>query len=169
MNLNQVFIPVFLMISFSAWSQDVSELEERFGFKDIRLEAEISDYPQFELSGKKHDTEGVSIYEATRDSYTSIGDIKIFDVTVLAYRGRIFEITVVTKKDSKLYKGLEKAFGKPQITVGYGAYTWKTDKLSLVFRSYSKSKLELKYHSFGFERWLKEEKEEDIEEVSSDF
>ena len=171
MTIIRSYIPLILLIVSSTlvYSQDVSELEKRFGFKDIKLESEISEYPQLELTNHKHTTEGVEIYQATKDSYPSIGDIKVFDVNVMAYEGKIFEITVVTKKDANLYKGLEKAFGKPQNTVGYGAYTWKTDKLSLVFRSHSKSKLELKYHSFAYEQWLKETKEERIKEVSSDF
>ena len=162
---------IFLIFSIQSFAQSVDELEKRYGFKDIKLETHINLYPSLEPVKIHHKDkkEGVTAYEAVKGAYDQIGEIKVHEVMVLAYDSMIFEISVITEKDGNLYKGLEKAFGKPQNTVGYGAYTWKTDKLSLTFRSHSKSKLEIRYHVFAYEKWLKEEKKEKIEEVSSDF
>jgi hypothetical protein len=152
------------------YAQDLEELEKRYGFKDLRLESSVGDYKKLEsVKHKKAKIEGISSFQAVKGSYLSIGKIKIHKVKVLAYDSMIYEISVITEKNPDLYKGLEKAFGKPQITVGYGAYTWKTENLSLTFRSHSKSKLELRYHAYAFEQWLKEEKQEKIQDVSSDF
>lgn len=160
---------MFLTI-LSAKSQDLEQLEKRFGFKDIKLETHVNLYPNLEpAKHHKEKTEGVTTFQAVKGAYPSIGNIRIHQVKVLAYDSMIYEIIVVTEKDANLYKGLEKAFGKPQSTVGYGSYRWITDKLSLTFGSHSKSKLEMKYHTFSFKKWVRKEKEDKIEDVSSDF
>ena len=160
-----------LLATLNLQAQDLQQLEERYGFKDIKLETHINNYPNLE-PGKLHHSEkqeGIAAFQAIKGAYGKIGEIKVHEVHVLTYDSMIYEITVITEKNANLYKGLEKAFGKPQNKIGYGSYTWKTDNLSLTFRSHSKSKLELRYHAFAFKRWLKEEKEGKIEQVSSDF
>jgi len=170
-SLGWIILTTAVLLHSYADAQSVNELEERFGFKDIRLETMVGNYPNLEAAKVHHKDkkEGVTSFHAVKGAYTRVGEIKVHEVNVLAYDSMIFEISVITEKDGNLYKGLEKAFGKPQNTVGYGAYTWKTEKLSLTFRSHSKTKLELRYHSYAYERWLKEEKEDKIENVSSDF
>ena len=169
-NLFSIIAGLMLISGHWAYGQNVSKLEERFGFKDIKLETHVNEYSTLEPAKHHKDkTEGVITYQGVKGAYTSIGDIKIHDVKVLAYDSMIYEIIVVTEKDGNLYRGLEKAFGKPQNTVGYGSYKWITDRLSLTFRSHSKSKLEMIYHTFSFKKWVREEKEDKIDEVSSDF
>ena len=166
-----IFTGIILFLSIQGYSQNLEELEKRYGFKDIKLESEVGLYPNLEPAKVNHKdkADGVTAYEAVKGAYDRIGEIKVHGVEVLAYDSMIFEIRVITEKDGNLYKGLEKAFGKPQNTVGYGAYTWRTEKLSLTFRSHSKSRLELRYHAFAYKDWIREEKNEKIEDVSSDF
>lgn len=159
------------MISQLTIAQDVSELDRRNGFKDIKMASEISAYEGLEFKKEIEDEvfPQAGLYTAKKGYYESIGSLKIYDLQVKTYKDSIFEVRVVTEKDPNLYKGLKKAFGEPEFAHRSGKYYWKTERLQLAYTSYSSNKIEMVYRSFIMADKLKEEKKQVVEEIVDDF
>ena len=169
--INYVFFTTFFLCYLTGYSQSPDELERRHGFKDIRLEAEVADYSDLELKKQIKDEvfPGATLYVNKKGSYTDVGGIKIHDVEVKTYKGKIYEVRVVTDKDPNLRKGLDKAFGEAYYDFRSSAYVWNSASIRLQFKPESKSRLELIYYSHAMEKMRKEEKKNKIEDVSDDF
>jgi hypothetical protein len=152
-------------------SQSVDKLEERNGFKDIKLATEVHLYEGLEYEEEIPDElfKLLTVYKSKKGYYESIGSIKIHDVEVLAYNGEVYKIKVITEKNPKLYSGLKKAFGEPIFSPRGDNYYWSTDNLNLTFGNSSKTKLQLVYTSHVMKGRLKKDKEEEIEDISEDF
>jgi len=162
---------VFLILSTSVLSQDLAELDRRGGFKDLKLTSDISQYEGLEFKKNIEDETfpGAQLYVNKKDFYTSIGTIKIHKLEVKCYKGKIYDINIIVDKDPNMYKGLEKSFGEPQYSVRAKAYYWSTENIRLLYRSYSKTKLEMGYYSYSMEKLRKKEKKDALENVVDDF
>ncbi|MBL6447444.1 hypothetical protein JMN32_14090 [Fulvivirga sp. 29W222] len=162
---------LFLVISSSMFAQDVEELDRRNGFKDIKMASSITTYEGLEY---KKDIEDkvfpeAKLYTSKKGYYENIGSLKIFDLEVKVYKDSIFEIKVITEKDPNLYKGLKRAFGEPKFAYRTNKYYWKSERLKLLYSSYSNNKIEMVYRSFLMNNKLKEEKQQVVEEIVDDF
>ncbi|MCZ6898779.1 MAG: hypothetical protein O7F74_00940 [Bacteroidetes bacterium] len=160
-----------LMIQINLFGQDLWELDSRNGFKDLKLGSNVEQYEGVVLVGPAEDEsvpEGKR-YTAKSGYYQDIGGIKITGLDVNVYRSQIYSISVKTVKDPNLLKALRKAFGKPAQILGNSSYEWKTDKLILFFRSYSKQEIELFYNSFDMRKKMKEDKDKKVQEIADDF
>jgi len=155
----------------SSLAQTTEELDKRNGFKDIKLATEVHQYEGLEYKEEIADElfKTLSVYVKKKGYYESIGSIKIHDVEVLAYKGEVYQIKVITEKNPKLYRGLKKAFGEPTFSPRGDNYYWSTDNLGLTFGNNAKSKLQLLYTSYVMKGRLKEDKKEEIEDISEDF
>jgi len=160
-----------LMIQINLFGQDLEELDRRNGFKDIKLGSNVEQYEGLVLVSSAEDE---SVPEGKRYTpqsgyYQDIGGIKITGLDVNVYRLQIYSISVKTVKDPNLLKALRKAFGQPAQILGNSSYEWKTDKLILVYRSYSKQEIELFYNSFDMRKKMKEDKDKKVQEIADDF
>ena len=165
------FTLVLCFIVSVSLAQSTKELDKRNGFKDIKLATEIKQYEGLEY---KEDITNeafkkLSVYTKKKGYYESIGSIKIREVEVLAYKGEVYKITVITEKNPKLYNGLKKAFGEATFSYRNDNYYWSTDNITLTFGNKAKTKLKLEYTSHIMKRRLKEDKKEEIEDISQDF
>jgi len=164
---------VLLLISGLVVSgQGIEELDKRNGFKDIKLLSSASEYEGLELDKTEVDDEtfpNTSIYNAKKGYYESIGNLKIHDLEVFAYKDSIYKIIVITEKDPKLYKGMKKLFGEPEYAYGTERYYWNTDKLKLAYSSHSRNKIEMEYFSYLMVEKRKQEKKQAVEEIVDDF
>lgn len=153
-------------------SQGLEELEKRNGFKDIKLLSSAANYEGLELKkeGIDHETfPNSSMYIAKKGHYETIGNLKIYDLEVFAYKDSIYQINVITEKDPNLYKGMKKLFGEPEFAYGTESYYWGTEKLRLSYSSHSKNKIEMVYFSHLMVEKRKQEKKEVVEEIVDDF
>ena len=162
---------LFLFLSLSVFSQSVDELDKRNGFKDIKLMSTVHDYDGLEYAKDEFDEnyKDVKVYTARKGYYTSIGNIKVYDLEVRTYRDSIYQIMVITEKNPDLYKGLKKVFGKPEYHMRKEFYHWTGKNLRLSYVPTQKDKLELTYESFLMREKLKDNKEQVIEDIASDF
>ena len=153
------------------FSQSVLELDKRNGFKDIKMVSDVTQYEGLEYDGDIEDEKfkTLSVYKSKKGFYESIGPVVVHEVEVLAYKGEVYKIHVITEKDPKLYHGLKKAFGKVTHSPRSNNYYWATDNLVLIYESYSKNKLRLIYQSYIIEAKLKQEKKDEIDSISEDF
>ena len=132
---------IILFFNGVGFSQSVSELDKRNGFKDIKMTSQITDYEGLEFK-KEIDSEIYPYafqYSRVKGAYENIGGIKIFDLLVNTYDSAVYEIVVVTEKNPNLYKALKKAFGQPEFDYRANKYYWKTDNLRLSYDSHSKN------------------------------
>lgn len=159
------------LLSITGYSQSIEELDKRNGFKDIQMNSSVLDYEGLEY--QKDDEhpyyKNIKIYIPKKGYYQSIGSIKIYDMQVLTYGDSIFRIVVTTEKNPDLYKALKNTFGEPEYHLRNKFHHWTGENLRLSYIPVGKDKLELTYESFLMKDKLKEDEEEEIEEIISDF
>ena len=161
---------IVLTLSLKCYSQN-HVLDEKNGFKDIKLNSEVSLYPGLGLKKKivMKDVPDTELYLAKSGFYKDVGSIRIHKLEIIVYRGIIYEINVIAEKEPKFYKGLEKTYGKGAYSMKDNKYHWKGSKLNMEYQSYGKTKVHLKYHSFEVDTLIKKDKVKEIEGIADDF
>ena len=166
---------VALSLIFSALfaqAQDVSELDKRNGFKDIKLTMPVDSVKgatlkkEFEIAGNVYPSK---LYEVEHPDYEQIGDIKVHGIELKTYRDVIYEISIITEKDPRLMKAMENVFGQASYDSKNHLYFWKTESVVLTYTSHSKKELELVYKSITVPKMMKKDKEKKIDTISDDF
>jgi hypothetical protein len=161
-----LFVSLF---AFQAFGQE-TEIDKRNGFKDIKLATPIDSIKgakfKKDFKEKEHPAKAFTI---EHPDYTNIGEVKIERIEVKTYKNLIYEILVITEKDERLMKGMEKALGKPIYNVRDESYNWVGEKASLKFKSHSKSQLELLYNSTPMHTMMREDKAKKIDAIADDF
>lgn len=135
------------------------------------MASKVSDYEGLEYKKDVKDDifPEAQLYVAKKGFYENIGELKIFDLEVKAYKGEVFEIKVVTEKDPKLYKGLKQIYGEPEYNYRSAVSQWTSKSIRMTYASESKNKMVLTYYSYVMMDKLKKEKEETIDAISDDF
>ncbi len=165
-----LFASLFI-VTHVALGQDLAELDRRNGFKDLKLGMHIDSLKgaAFKKDVKEKNEYPVKLYEVDNDEYKSIGEVKVKKVEVKTYKDLVYEITVVTKKDTRLMKGMEKSFGKPIYMTPTDTYNWNTQKMSLTFRDHSKNELRLTYRCYPILQMMRVDKGKKIDDIATDF
>lgn len=166
----KLFLALMVVSCSIAFGQN-AELDRRNGFKDIKLNSQVSTYEGLEFKRAMEDRifPEVDLYLAKKGYYETIGGKKVHSLTVKAYKGDVFEIKVIVSKDPDLYKGLKKNFGNPKFDLRKDEYYWSTEKLRLSYASLSKNKIVMTYWSFPVHQKLKDNKKKEIEAIADDF
>ena len=168
----KVLITLLLsIVTTSGICQDISELDKRNGFKNIKLGYPIDSVQGYKLlkEFKERDEFPAKLYEVDNPDYKSIGEVKVNKVELKTYKDLIYEIRVVAHKDPRLMKALESLYGVAEYDIKNETYFWKSDNLILKFQSEGKNKLELLYISFGIHKSMKEDKEKKVDDIANDF
>lgn len=165
------FLPFFLFVISKSFGQDLSELEKRNGFKDIRLGSLIDSVKGFKLKKefKERDEYPAKLYEVEHTDYEKIGEVKVHKIELKTYKDLIYEINVITAKDERLMKALESLYGKSDYDMKNETYFWKTDNLILKFKSEGKNRLQMLYVSYGVHKMMREDKEKKVDDIANDF
>lgn len=162
---------VLFSIATHGICQDLSELDKRNGFKNIKLGSPIDSIQGHKLQKefKERDEYPAKLYEVEHPDYETIGEVKINKVELKTYKDLIYEIRVVTHKDPRLMKALESLYGKADYDIKNETYFWRTDSLILKFQSEGKHRLELLYVSFPVLRSMKDDKDKKVDDIANDF
>lgn len=168
---NLKFIPFFLLVVSTSFGQDLSELEKRNGFKDIKLGLPIDSVKGFKLKKefKERDEYPAKLYEVEHTDYEKIGEVKVHKIELKTYKDLIYEINVITAKDERLMKALESLYGKSDYDMKNETYFWKTDNLILKFKSEGKNRLQMLYVSYEVHKMMREDKEKKVDDIANDF
>jgi hypothetical protein len=155
----------------SLFAQELSELEKRNGFKDIKLSMPVDSVKgiKFKKDFKDSGEFDAKIYTVEHPNYDKIGEVSIKKVELKSYKGLIYEITVVTDKDQRLMKALESIYGKAEYDLKNETYFWKSNLTVLKFKSHSKGSLELTYISYLVRNMMKADKGKKVEAIADDF
>jgi hypothetical protein len=162
---------LFISSSACLFAQDTAELVRRNGFKDIKLGTLIDSLKgaEFKKDVKEKNEFPARLYEVNNENYKNIGEVKVKSVEVKTYKDLIYEIIVVTDKDTRLMKGMIKSFGEPKYILTTNTYNWLTETLSLTFKDHSKKEIRLTYRSFSLLKMMREDKGKKIDDVAEDF
>lgn len=164
---------IFLTINITRVpAQSIEELELKHGFQDIILDSNISSYNDLEYR-KKIKIEGsedpVLLYVRANGTYKNIGAVSIKDLEVKTYLGKIIEIIILTEKETEIMQALKVLYGEPNFSIRSNAWEWRSEGVVLSVRSTGKNRIEIKYISRKLNQYIKEKKEREIDDVSSDF
>lgn len=163
------FLLFILLITCTGYAQQ-SELDRRNGFKDIKLASPIDSVKGATFKKDfKHNGLPVKLYVIEHKDYTSIGEVKINQVEANTYKGLIYQLVVVTEKDTRLMKAMESALGKPTYNIRDESYNWGGDNVGLKFRSHSRNQLSLDYTSKVIGRMMQEDKKQKVKDIANDF
>jgi hypothetical protein len=168
---NLKFLPFFLLVISTSFGQDLSELEKRNGFKEIKLGSLIDSVKGFKLKKefKERDEYPAKLYEVEHTDYEKIGEVKVHKIELKTYKDLIYEINVITAKDERLMKALESLYGKSDYDMKNETYFWKTDNLILKFKSEGKNRLQMLYVSYGVHKMMREDKDKKVDDIANDF
>lgn len=168
-NMRHTLFTFFILIgSISLFAQN-QELDKRNGFKNIKLLSKATDYNELKLS-KTQDEENKAIYVRSSGSLSKIGDIQIKDLNVYTYNDIIYRIEVATGKNTQLFKGLQKAFGKAKFAVVTNVYLWQGENVKLTFASENGGKrIVMNYSAPKIKEIIKKDEEQKLQNLSDDF
>jgi hypothetical protein len=168
-------IPIIFFLIIAAFqtavSQDVSELEKRNGFKDIKLGmiADSIKGIKFKKEFKERDEFPAKLYAVEHPDFARIGEVKVDRIEIKAYKDLVYEISVVAEKDTRLMKALESLYGKADYDMKTEVYFWRGTTLILKFRSHGRNHLELLYTSFPIHQMMKADKNQKVDDIANDF
>jgi len=166
--MTRTLFTLLLLAGFLNIQAQNSELDERNGFKHIKLLSKASSYPELKLD--KTIDEFNATYTRRNGHLLSIGEIPIKNLTVYTYKDLIFKIEIITAKDPKLFKGLEQAFGKAKFVVTSNNYVWQGNNVKLSFKGSKGGKGTIMiYSSLKIKDIIKKDEEQKIKDLSDDF
>lgn len=162
---------LFVLIANFSFGQDIEELERRNGFKDLKLGSKIDTIKgaEFKKDVKEKGEFPAKLWEIEHDSYKNIGEVKVKSVEVKTYKDLVYEIVVITHKDTRLMKGMTKSFGQPKYILVTDSYNWVAHTLGLTFKDHSKNEIKLTYKSYPVIKMMYADKGKKIDEIAEDF
>lgn len=168
--IKECFFVILILSSFFGHAQDLGQPAMN-GFKNIILGSPI-DSVQGEIKlKKKFEEQGASVelYSIRHPEYEQIGEIPVIDIELKTYRNIIYQIQVITEKDSRLMKAMEGRYGKATFDGINSIYFWKFPEFILKFSTYSKNKILLVYTSYTILNKMKMDKSKKVEDIADDF
>jgi len=168
--MQKLFVFAFLLASASQ-AQNLAELDRRNGFKNIKLGTPIDSIKgaEFQKEIKEKNEFPAKLFEVENPDYKSIGEVKVKKIELKTYKDFIYEIVIITDKDTRLMKGMVKAFGEPKYILTTDSYNWLTQKLSLTFNDHSKNEIRLRYRDFALLKMMLADKGKKIDDIAEDF
>ena len=130
--MRKIFTLFLFVFSASTFAQECNFLDERNGFRDIKLGTEISNYPEF----VKKDGTNVNLFKYNnRADYVYVGkesdkisNTNILYIYLILKDNLVNEITVFTHKEVNLYSVLKFAYGEPTSKTD-DQWVWNTHKV----------------------------------------
>lgn len=171
MHASRLFFSCFAtLVCLSAFAQQ-SELSKRNGFKDIKLGSPVDSIRgiKYKKDFQEKNEFPASLYEVNHPDYKRIGEVAIKKLELKSYKGLIYQIDVITEKDTRLMKGMEQLYGKPKYILPTDSYNWTSDSLSLTFKDHTKKEIRLTYRSYPVLKMMLADKGKKIEDIADDF
>jgi hypothetical protein len=163
---------VLLFVTSILPAQDTSgELDRRNGFKDLKLGTPIDSIKgaEFKKDVKERNEFPAKLYEVENGDYKSIGEVKVKSVEVKTYKDLIYEIVIITHKDTRLMKGMMRTFGQPKYVLTSDTYNWVGETLGLTFKDHSRNEIKLTYRCYPLIKMMFADKGKKIDEIAEDF
>jgi len=160
---------LFLSASLPGFSQNSDELDRRNGFKDIKILSDINTYSGLEFWKDDKSKPDHAIYRSKKGNYEKIGEVDISKITVYTYRDLIFKLEVITDKDEKLFRSLEKAYGKISSSLAASYSFWEGENIRLNYETEGSKKIKLTYQSKKIKQIIALDKKKEVDSLSTEF
>lgn len=162
---------LLVLFSFQGQAQDKAELVRRNGFKDLKLGSPIDSVKgaEFKKDIKEKNEFPAKLYTVENPAFQNIGEVKVRSVEVKTYKDMVYEIIVITNKDTRLMKGLIKSFGEPTYIIPTDTYNWAAKTLSLTFKDHSKKEVRLTYRYYPLLKMMRVDKGKKVDDIAEDF
>ena len=167
--MKALFFIFLALMPILAIAQSGEELDRRNGFKDIELLTDVSGMAGLEYWKEQKGKPKHALYRNKNGSYESIGNVKVYKVTVRTYRNLAYVIEVIAEKDEKLFRSLETAFGKIKFSMGSQVSYWAGENVRLTYESAGSSKIKLTYSANGINQIIASDKQKAVDSLSSEF
>ena len=124
--MNKIFL-LSLILSVPGFSQNLQNLDEKYGFNKFKLESSINLY-QKDLVYKTSDQNGVKYYEYKKQDINVFGFSKVKEIGLLFYRDKLYCINIDLSTSynddmfSTISSKLKDLFGDPTTTSNGGDY-----------------------------------------------
>jgi hypothetical protein len=171
MRLVTLLLLTFILSASASFAQDKAELARRNGFKEIKLGTPIDSVKgaSYKKEIKEKNEFPAKLFEVQDEKLMKIGEVRVKRIELKTYKDIVYEIGVITDKDTRLMKGMVKSFGQPTYILTTDSYNWLTDDLSLTFRDYSKNEIKLTYRSYPVLKMMVADKGKKIDDIAEDF
>ena len=168
--IRYIFSALLVCLTVYTHAQTIQELEKRNGFKDIQLGtvADSVKGSKVKKEFKEKEVFPAKLYAVEHPDYEKIGEIKVKETELKAYKDLIYEIKVTTDKDPRLMKALEALYGKASYDMKNQLYFWKTDRIILRFKATDKNFLELEYSSPVVRGMMKDDTDKKVDDIIND-
>jgi hypothetical protein len=168
--IRYIFSALLVCLTVYTHAQTIQELEKRNGFKDIQLGtvADSVKGSKVKKEFKEKEVFPAKLYAVEHPDYEKIGEIKVKEIELKAYKDLIYEIKVTTDKDPRLMKALEALYGKASYDMKNQLYFWKTDRIILRFKATDKNFLELEYSSPVVRGMMKDDTDKKVDDIIND-
>ena len=160
---------LFLCFSIASFGQFSEELDKRNGFKDLKILTDVSSYQGLEYWKDEKGKPDHAIYRARKGNYENIGEVEIYKIVVYTYRNLIYKIEVITVNNEKLYRSLDKAYGKINSSLAASYSFWDGKNLRLKYETIGTKKIKLTYLSKQIKQMISLDKKSAIDSLSSEF
>jgi hypothetical protein len=162
---------MMVLVTSVVFSQDIAELERRNGFKDLKLGTPIDSVrgAAFKKDVKEKNEFPTKLYAVENNDYKTIGEVKVKSVEVKTYKDIVYEIDVITHKDTRLMKGMMRSFGQPKYILTTDTYNWVGSNIGLTFKDHSRNEIKLTYRCFSVIKMMFEDKGKKIDQIAEDF
>jgi hypothetical protein len=160
-----------MLFTVTVMAQDAVELNRRNGFKDLKLGTPIDSIrgAVFRKEIKEKNEFPAKLFEVQNESLMKIGEVKVKKIEVKTYKDLIYEIMVITDKDTRLMKGMIKSFGEPKYILTSDSYNWLAENLSLTFKDHSRQEIRLTYRCYPVLKMMLADKGKKIDDIAEDF
>jgi hypothetical protein len=160
---------LFISASLSGYSQKSNELDRRNGFKDLKILSDVTIYPGLEHWKDDKSKPDHAIYRSKKGNYEKIGEVEISKMTVYTYRDLIYRLEVITDKDEKLFRSLEKAYGKINSSIAASYSFWEGENVRLNYETEGSKKIKLTYQSKQIKQIIALDKKKEVDSLSTEF
>lgn len=170
--LRTILLFTTLVFSLAATAQNIAELEQRNGFKDLKLGMHIDSVKgekKFRKDFLEQDEFPAKLYAVEHPDYERIGEVPVNRIELKTYKDLVYHIQVIADKDPRLMKALESIYGGSDYDIKKATYFWKGHTLILKFRSYSRNQLEMAFTSYLILQKMKDDKGKKVEDIADDF
>ncbi len=160
-------------------SQSSQKLEEKNGFREIKLGNNITDYPNFIKKNSENDQyfgpwidfEYILDLKSTR--YDKIGNATIHRIFAKTHENKIYAIKIILEKNYEVIELLKSLYGEPTWdNLQADLIEWKTNKIECTFKGRYKgaSNFHIDYVQLELEKLaLKKSKEVKLKKANSEF
>ena len=131
----------FVLFTCQSFGQDYTFLDSKYGFRNIKLETSVNNYPEFKLKNESNkdlfklsmNLKTTHVYKGNDNDKISSG--RILFIYLITEDNMITEIEVVTEKVGNIYSTVERAYGEPTYKQGT-KFVWRTNKIECSIEGY---------------------------------